>query len=110
MKAYWGSGNIAPLVFDLGTRGEWSASRPGRFTRRERAPATQWIGGWVGPRVGSKEKMPSPTGNRKPVVQHAVLNYTNRAIRVSTHYTQSNKIVNDDELTADFEKHQKWSI
>jgi hypothetical protein len=27
--------------------GEWSASRPGRFTPRERAPGTHWIGGWV---------------------------------------------------------------
>jgi hypothetical protein len=32
--------------------GEWSASRPGRFTPRERAPGTHWIGGWVGPRAG----------------------------------------------------------
>jgi hypothetical protein len=31
-------------------RGEWSASRPGRFTHGERAPDTHWIGGWVGPR------------------------------------------------------------
>jgi hypothetical protein len=31
--------------------GEWSASRPGRFTPRERAPGTHWIGGWVGPRA-----------------------------------------------------------
>jgi len=31
---------------------EWSASRPGRFTPRERAPGTRWIGGWVGPRAG----------------------------------------------------------
>jgi len=29
----------------------WSASRPGRFTPRERAPSIQWIGGWVGPRA-----------------------------------------------------------
>jgi hypothetical protein len=29
--------------------GEWSASRSGRFTPRERAPGTHWIGGWVGP-------------------------------------------------------------
>jgi len=29
--------------------GEWSASRPGRFTTRERAPVTHRIGGWVGP-------------------------------------------------------------
>jgi hypothetical protein len=28
---------------------EWSASRPGRFTPKERAPGTHWIGGWVGP-------------------------------------------------------------
>jgi hypothetical protein len=48
MEAYWRSG-----FFDLGTRrGEWSASRPGRFTPRERAPVTHWIGGWVGPRAG----------------------------------------------------------
>jgi hypothetical protein len=32
--------------------GEWSASRPGRFTHRERAPGTHWIGGWVDPRAG----------------------------------------------------------
>jgi hypothetical protein len=31
--------------------GEWSASRPGRFTPRERAPGTHCIGGWVGPRA-----------------------------------------------------------
>jgi hypothetical protein len=30
--------------------GEWSASRPGRFTPRERTPGTHWIG-WVGPRA-----------------------------------------------------------
>jgi hypothetical protein len=31
--------------------GEWLASRPGRFTPREKAPGTHWIGGWVGPRA-----------------------------------------------------------
>jgi hypothetical protein len=31
--------------------GEWSASCPGCFTTRERAPGTQWIGGWVGLRA-----------------------------------------------------------
>jgi len=30
---------------------EWSASHPGRFTSKERAPGTHWIGGWVGPRA-----------------------------------------------------------
>jgi hypothetical protein len=32
--------------------GEWSASRLGRFTPKERASGTHWIGGWVGPRAG----------------------------------------------------------
>jgi hypothetical protein len=32
--------------------GEWSASRPGRFTPRERAPGTHWIGGSLNPRAG----------------------------------------------------------
>jgi hypothetical protein len=32
--------------------GEWSSSRPGRFTLRERAPGTHCIGGWVDPRAG----------------------------------------------------------
>jgi hypothetical protein len=32
--------------------GEWSASRPGRFTPGERTPRTHWIGGWVNSRAG----------------------------------------------------------
>jgi hypothetical protein len=31
--------------------GEWSASRPNRFTTAERAPGTHSIGGWVDPRA-----------------------------------------------------------
>jgi len=31
--------------------GEWSASRPGRFTPMESDPGTHWIGGWMGPGV-----------------------------------------------------------
>jgi hypothetical protein len=50
--------------------GEWSASRPGRFTPRERAPGTHWIGGWVGPRAGLdavvKRKIPSPLRESNP--------------------------------------------
>jgi hypothetical protein len=44
--------------------GEWSASRPCRFTPGERAPDTHWIGGWMGPRASLdavvKRKIPSP--------------------------------------------------
>jgi hypothetical protein len=28
----WGSGGIAPRIFNLGARWKWSASRPVRFT------------------------------------------------------------------------------
>jgi hypothetical protein len=49
--------------------GEWSASRPGRFTPRERAAGTHWIGGWVGPRVGvDKNSRPRP-GLKPPIIQ-----------------------------------------
>jgi hypothetical protein len=69
MKAYWkwrySSTHSLTSALD---GGEWSASRPGRFTLGERAPRTYWIGGWVGPRavlnVGLKRKIPSPAGNR----------------------------------------------
>jgi hypothetical protein len=32
--------------------GEWSASRPCRFTPEERTPGTHCIGGWVDHRAG----------------------------------------------------------
>jgi hypothetical protein len=49
----WGSGGIAPpfLTSSL-DGGVWSASRPGRFTLRERVRSIQWIGNWMGPRAG----------------------------------------------------------
>jgi hypothetical protein len=31
--------------------GEWSASRPGRFTPKEKAPYIHCIGGWMSPRT-----------------------------------------------------------
>jgi hypothetical protein len=52
--------------------GEWSASRPRRFTPRERVPGTHWTGGWVGPRAVLdavvKRKIPSPRRESKPRV------------------------------------------
>jgi hypothetical protein len=48
-----GSGCIGPLFLTSAlVGGEWSTSRPGRFTPRERAPGTHWIGGWVDLRAG----------------------------------------------------------
>jgi hypothetical protein len=50
--------------------GEWSASRPGRFISRERAPGINWIGGWMGPRavldMVVKRKIPSPPPGIEP--------------------------------------------
>jgi hypothetical protein len=53
MKAYGGV-YVQTHVFLTSAlvRGEWSASRPDRFTPGERAPGTHWIGGWVDPRAG----------------------------------------------------------
>jgi hypothetical protein len=61
--------------------GEWSASRPCRFTPRERVPGTHWIGGWVGPRTvleAVKRKIPSPRRQlnpRTPFVQPVAQRY-----------------------------------
>jgi hypothetical protein len=62
---------------------EWSASRPGRFTPREKALAIHWIGGWVGPRAVLdavvKRKIPSPrreSNPRAPIVQPVAQRYT----------------------------------
>jgi hypothetical protein len=49
-------------------KGEWSASRAGRFTSGERASGTHWTGGWEGTRAGmdtvAKGKVRAPVGNR----------------------------------------------
>jgi hypothetical protein len=46
-----GSGGIAPLFLNSAIEeGEWSPSRPGRFTPGGKAGGTNWRGGWVGPR------------------------------------------------------------
>jgi hypothetical protein len=69
------------LTLALG--GEWSASRPGSFTPRERALGTHWVGGWVGRRavldVMVKIKIPSPRRESNPktsIVQPVAQRYT----------------------------------
>jgi hypothetical protein len=53
MKAYGGVGvQIHIFLTSALAGGEWSASRPCRFTLGERATGTHWIGGWVGPQAG----------------------------------------------------------
>jgi hypothetical protein len=63
--------------------GEWSASRPGRFTPKERAPAAPWIGGWVGRKAVLdtvvKRRIPSPRrewNSRTPIVLPVAQRYT----------------------------------
>jgi hypothetical protein len=67
--------------------GEWSASRSGRFTPRERDPGTHWIGGWVGPRAVLdavvKRKILSSrreSNPRTPIIQPVAQRYTDWAI------------------------------
>jgi hypothetical protein len=53
MKTYGGVDVQSHIFLTLTlVGGEFSASRPGCFTPRERAPDPHWIGGWVGPRAG----------------------------------------------------------
>jgi hypothetical protein len=53
MKAYGGVDvQINVFLTSALVGGEWSVSRPGRFTPEERAPGIHWIGGWVGSRAG----------------------------------------------------------
>jgi hypothetical protein len=89
MKAYWGSGGIAPLILwprhQIDVSGQLHA--PGHFTPRERAPGTHWIGGWVGPRAVLeavvKRRIPSPrreSNPRTPIVQLVAQRYTDWAI------------------------------
>jgi len=50
--------------------GEWSASHPGRFIPKERAPNIHWIEGRMGPRAGMdamvKRKIPTPYRESNP--------------------------------------------
>jgi hypothetical protein len=69
MMAYGGVGvEIHIFLTSALVGGEWSASRPGRFTPGERTPGTHSIGGWVDPRAGLYDvmKILDPTGTRTP--------------------------------------------
>jgi hypothetical protein len=67
-----GNGSIASRIFTLGTK--WPASLPSHTTSGVRAPGTQWIEDWVGPRTGLnavlKRKIFYSTGNRNPLLKY----------------------------------------
>jgi hypothetical protein len=49
MKTFWGSGDIAPLILDFGTRWKWVLSlTPRPLYPAERTACTHCIGGWLG--------------------------------------------------------------
>jgi hypothetical protein len=67
--------------------GEWSESRPGRFTPRERDPGTHWLEGCLGPRAVLdavvKRKIHSlrrESNPRTPIVQLLPQRYTDWTI------------------------------
>jgi hypothetical protein len=63
----WGSGCIDHVFLTSAqSGGEWSASLPGRFNPRDRAPGTHRIGGGRGPR--EEEKNFAPTVTRTPTL------------------------------------------
>jgi hypothetical protein len=65
MKMHWGNGGMAPCILVLGTIWRLVVSfTPRPLYSRERAPGSQWRGGWVGPRASLdtvvKRKIPLP--------------------------------------------------
>jgi hypothetical protein len=90
MKAYWGLWRYSSTHYLTSALdgSEWPASRPGRFTPRERAPGTHWIGGWVGPRAVLyavvERKIPSPrreSNPRTPIFQPVAQRYTETVMK-----------------------------
>jgi hypothetical protein len=88
----WGYSSTHSLTSAL-DGGEWSASRPGRFTPWERAPGTHWIGGWAGSGAVLdavvKRKIPKPrreSNTTTPIVQPVAQRYTDWAITALYYY------------------------
>jgi hypothetical protein len=85
MKTCWGVHSLTSAL----DGGEWSASRHGRFTPRERVPCIHWIGGWVGLRAGLdavvKKKISRPLpGLEPPIIQPVAQRYTTELSRLLT--------------------------
>jgi hypothetical protein len=71
-EGVWGEWMCSPIhsLTSALDGGEWAASSPGRFTPRERAAGSPWIGDWVGPRAVLdavvKRIIPSPRRESNP--------------------------------------------
>jgi hypothetical protein len=88
MKACRWSGGIAPRTRDLGIRwGEWSVSRPGRFTPKGKSPfypLTRRLGGPQNKSGrGGEERNSQPLpGVEAPIIQPVVQRYTTELSRL----------------------------
>jgi hypothetical protein len=68
IKAYWRVEIWLHMFLNSVLHGdEWSTSRTGRFTFRERAPGTRWTRGYVDSKA--KKKISATDGNRTSFVQ-----------------------------------------
>jgi hypothetical protein len=77
------SGGIAPpFLISALDGGEWSASRPCRFTSEETAPSTHRIASWVGPKVG-------PGAVEKRKISHSWESNPDRPVRSLSLYRHS---------------------
>jgi len=85
----WRHSSTHSLTFALD--GSELASRSGRFTPRERAPDTYWIGSWVGPRAGLCE-MGNKTGQRGGSIRITERYNSNRSAAVTLSVCTSSRI------------------
>jgi hypothetical protein len=90
------SGCIDPHFLDLGTSWRWVVNFTHRpLFRREKAPGTHWIGGWVDLRAGLDDLDPTwpyRDSNSDPsVVQPVASRYTDYAIPAPIHKTLLHK-------------------
>jgi hypothetical protein len=77
MKEYGGVDVEIHVFLTSALVGEWSDSRPGHFTPRERDTFTRWKGGWVGPITGlddviEEKSCPHRDSNSDPSIVHPV--------------------------------------
>jgi hypothetical protein len=92
MKAYGGVDvQIHAFLTSVLVGGEPAASLPGHLTPGERAPGTNWIGGWVGSRTGlddieKRENVPLASNSDPLLVQPVDSRYTDCAISALWEY------------------------